>query len=357
MNSSSETIEQVILPESVEMEAMSSSMDDVIIVENDDTVRTLDNNANDSANPTGENADNPNNVGNIDVLRLLNEIFNKKLVELSKNTSKKFLYSEERFCDLEEQLNETRKEVDKLFVRFEDSTIANDILKKQAKLEKNIVIFGVPSLPGENLMSLLLEMAEVKSVNISAKDVRKVSRIDGYRETTIVVTFDSLDVKREFLKPGKSIWLKDIPKFTSFRGRNRKISMRMDLTPHFREMWDISKAAERDGRMEAPQMTSNGLELRFFNGEIHNSIIFMGEFEAIIKKLPEPVKKSGCRRRRRQRRPARGQQSKELSGKNKKRGGRRQQRRNANHLKRMNAGILRPKLTLISFFFFSVQTL
>lgn len=358
MDSCSENIEKVILSGNMEMEPMDSSKDDKINVENDDTIRTLEK-LNDATNepmilseqvetePMKSLNDGAIDVDNGGVMHVLSELNGRKLSDYIKESVENLINRfDQRFVETRENIDELVDRVDNV----EDSTFANDELRKQAFLRNNIWIFGVPSFDGENLMDIFLAMANVKSVHVLPQDVREIFRVNGRDGSSIVVKFNSMSVKLKFLR-SKSIFLKDIFNSNLIRDANEKIIIRKAVTPHFKNMLRISHSAVRDGRLKKALLTSKGLALTFLDGTIQNSIIFIDELESIIEGLPKPLKKP---RRNRCRSP-RAKQMKKLSCKNRRRGGHRHQRRNKNHLKTQNRGIFRTKRFLIVFFFFFFQ--
>lgn len=383
MSSNCENIEQVILPENMEMEPIAPSEDDVIVVESDADLRTSTDNVNPSTKSTNENTDavilperverepmapigtaaSNTAINSSSFIRVLSEVNGQKLADFSKKTAEQMGNFKECIRDvmvyvhdLKAQLNETKGEVNELFGRVddvEDSTFANDKLRDQASLLYNIVILGVPTFEDENLMKVLLAMAKLKSINVSAQDVREIFRASGDINPPIVVVFNSMSAKLEFLR-GKFIFLKDLFKFDSIQDANKKIIIRKALTPHFKEMMDFTCNAVRDGQLEAtPFITSNGLLLRFSNEKVISGIISMDELQSIINGLPKPLKsflkKSSRRRQRCRSTGPRTKQIKKMPSKNKKRGGRRQQFRKTNH------GILRTKRFIIVFLFLFFQ--
>lgn len=380
MNSNSESIEQVILPEIIEMETIVPSRDDVIIGENDDMVRIL-NEPNNSTNPNVENSEpvrasesvetvamqSPNdntmnlNIDESSLKRLMSEIdakFAVKFADFSKKTDEKMSNLEERFHngmdELKEELNETKGDICELVDRVDDvvdSTFANDMLRNQALLRYNIVLLGVPSNDNENnekLRDILLAIANTKSVNLSARNICEIFRVNGREKSPIVVKFNSFDAKQAFLKIGKSILWKDVFKSSPIQEANEKILIRNDYTHHFRKLLKIAFEAVGAGRLKWAWLTESGLTLQFLNGSKRSSIIFEEDLESIINALPEPGKKP--RRQRRRGHSARAKQLKRLQRGNDGRRG--HQGRNKNHLNRQNHGIMRTKRFLIIFLSF-----
>lgn len=376
MNSFSENVEQVILPEDIEMEPIASSKDDGNI-ENDETVRTSEK-TNDSTSSKSENSeptilseggetepreprkDGAINVHNEDFKCVLNELIQKHLSDSFKKYDQKMSdlevrchYAIEEVRKLKNQLVETRDDVDELDDRVqgvEGSTFANNELLKQALLRNNIVIFGVPPSERENLMGLLLAIAEAKSINVLPQDVCDITRAnDRGASPTIVVKFNSMNVKMEFLQARKTIFLGDVFKSNSKRNSNNRIRMREDYTPHFREMMHIWQDAIRDGRLQDAWLTPEGLTLLHLDGTIENSIVFIHELKSIIDELPPPSKKP----RQNRCQSSRARQTKNLKSKNGKRRPRRRQPRNKNHAKRQNQGIFQIErfLIFVSFHF------
>lgn len=167
--------------------------------------------------------------------------------------------------------------------------------------------------------------------------MRRIYRISDRDESPILVEFNSMRKKLDFLHAGKPI-------FQTIG--NKRIIIRSDSTPYFRKMLKIARAAMHDGKLHRAWITSNGLALQLCNGETIYSIASLDELNSIIDCIPKPMTKPSRQRRR----SSKVKKMKGMPRKNKRRRG--NHPRNKSAMKSMQMkGICRIKRRLINVFF------
>lgn len=289
-----------ILSESTESEPSVSPSGDVINVESNEIVLTSEK-ANDFTNPNREIIE-PMNVSD-DVEKEPRQSVNEgainiayenslKILEAENSINKNKIFSLEKLVnkataeirELKVELDETNEYVDQLEDRLCDVETENEVMK-QTLLRNSVMIFGVPKKKNENLMNLLLAIANAKSVNVADRDVCEIQR-NNYREgAPICVEFDSSNKTKEFLRTRKTV-LKGV-----FEA-DKVIIVREALTRNFEKMRKITRAAQGDGKLKDFSVYPSGLKLILWNGTVNGPIISIGKLKTIIAALPKTGKKS-----------------------------------------------------------------
>lgn len=150
------------------------------------------------------------------------------------------------------------------------------------------MIKGIAPFNGENLTTLLMSIASFLSADIDASNINAVYRLKN-KSSWIVVKFDSFDAKLALLSAKKRFTANDINVHNA--DANEPIFIMNHLSPHFAEIFAVSRTAVVGGKLKSSWITSNGLSVQLPNHSTVNSIASIGHLQSIIDQPSKPSKK------------------------------------------------------------------
>lgn len=276
---------------------------DKIIIESDDDEKNMDTNSINSAdedkllNPPPTMEDLLLYLKKIDAQTADNNTFKAATSKRLNLIEGKSDQHEGRLLQLEKQIDEIKSNVGA------SHSLANE-WAEQRKLRNNIHVIGVPSLDGENLTKITVDICVFLGVEASTTDILSAYRVRNAKAGMFIVKFVSFDTKANLLaaKKKKTITVGNIKSVSSPTNvTSNEVYINSHVTPFVNRLLHRGRLAVNEKKLAACWVTSNCLMVKKEAGSEPIQIRKYDEFNALlgtaIENLSEPKSTNGKRLR------------------------------------------------------------